>query len=613
MADSLLEYYERELAFLRRSGAEFAKRYDKIAQRLSLEQDKCDDPHVERFLQGSAFLAARVHQRLDEEFPELTNAMLSLLFPQLLAPTPPISILQLVGKELPVTIKALTPLLTDPIVGTETSCRFRTAYPVRLLPITVRRTRFALPGDLGLPPDDSTQAVLVLELESAVLPFSALGLGASEAGRAFPHGEVPLRFYVSGPQQFQLYDLLLDHSYSDKDRRHMVQLRASGEKTTGVPIQLQPVGFHGEETLLPGGPLALHSYRLLREYFAFPKKFLFFDLCGLSKAMLPSLGNRLEVLFLLSREPARQLVLSPDCFRLGCTPIVNLFNHRCDEIHVDQTQVEYPIFPDYRRQSSMEIYSVDKVTAYSKAGEAIGVQPLFGLKYGSEDSGQRVLYTTNRRPVKDGTDVFLSLVDLGKNAAHPDWSRMHVRATCSNRSLAAALPIGGGNRISGTLRDMHPQGGDAEHISAVYCLERPTASYRPQLGDRTLWRLLSHLSINHLQLTDAAVLCELLKVYSLGGDEAVSSEIAGVKALSAQRVVARSRDGLPGFCRGLELTLKLDDDCYVGRSPFLFASVLERFFAEAVSVNSFTQLVLESQSHRQVRRWPPRAGEQILL
>src|SRR5277367_1267045 len=98
MSDSLLSYYERELTAIRRLAAEFADTHPKIAGRLRLSEDSVDDPHVARLLEGVAFLAARVHHRLDDEFPELTDALLGVLYPHYLAPTPSSAIVQFLCK-----------------------------------------------------------------------------------------------------------------------------------------------------------------------------------------------------------------------------------------------------------------------------------------------------------------------------------------------------------------------------------------------------------------------------------------------------------------------------------------------------------------------------------
>src|SRR5580692_5808559 len=94
MSDDLLPYYERELDAIKRLAAEFADTHPKIAARLRLSADAVDDPHVARLLEGTAFLAARVHHRLDDEFPELTDALLGVLYPHYLAPVPSAAILQ---------------------------------------------------------------------------------------------------------------------------------------------------------------------------------------------------------------------------------------------------------------------------------------------------------------------------------------------------------------------------------------------------------------------------------------------------------------------------------------------------------------------------------------
>ena len=96
MRDELLGYYERELSFLRQMGAEFAEKYPKIAGRLQLEPDMCEDPHVERLIEAFAFLASRVHLKVDDEFPEITESLLNVLYPHLLAPIPSMSIVQFV-------------------------------------------------------------------------------------------------------------------------------------------------------------------------------------------------------------------------------------------------------------------------------------------------------------------------------------------------------------------------------------------------------------------------------------------------------------------------------------------------------------------------------------
>ncbi len=138
MFDELHAYYNRELAYLRRLAADFAEQHPKIAGRLRLSGEVADDPHVERLLQGVAFIAARIHRKLDDDFPELTQGLLEVLYPHYLAPIPSMAIVEMSAKpdlSSPIEIAAGTSL--DSATAHGESCRFRTGYPVTLWPIVI--------------------------------------------------------------------------------------------------------------------------------------------------------------------------------------------------------------------------------------------------------------------------------------------------------------------------------------------------------------------------------------------------------------------------------------------------------------------------------------------
>ena len=92
--EELLQYYQAELTYLREKGADFADQYPKVANRLELSPDESPDPHVERLLEAFAFLTARVQRNLDQQFPEITTALLELLYPHYLAPVPSMTVVQ---------------------------------------------------------------------------------------------------------------------------------------------------------------------------------------------------------------------------------------------------------------------------------------------------------------------------------------------------------------------------------------------------------------------------------------------------------------------------------------------------------------------------------------
>jgi len=613
MPDDLLTYYERELAFLRQMGAEFAGKYPKIASRLLLEANKSEDPQVERLIQGFAFLAARIHHKIDDEFPEITDALLGVLYPHYLAPIPSMSIVQFVvdpeqGK---LTSGHLIPrgtsLYSQPVAGSP--CRFRTCYPVTLWPVEVIATRIEEPDRQRRP----AEAVAVLRLE-----LHSLG------GMTFAQLELErLRFFLSGesPLAYGLYELLLNNVCQ-------VQLRVPGEAGGRPPISLSPnclqaVGFGPDEGMLSYTPRSFLGYRLLQEYFSFPEKFLFVDLCELDRATRAVVGDRLDVLIYLNRVPRLEQPINASTFRLGCAPIVNLFEQIAEPIRLSQAQTEYRVIPDVRRQTATEVYSIDTVASTSpQLQETVTFQPFYSFKHLAEQEQQQAFWHATRRPSQkkedSGTEVYLSLVDFNFQPMLPPLETLTIHTTCTNRDLPGRLPFGGDTRrlpSPGERGDFELEG--AAPLLLIRCLKKPTETARPPLRRGAQWRLISHLSLNYLSICDGGrdALQEILKLYDFSDSAVVRQHIAGITDVTSRRVVGRP-GSMPwnGFCRGMEVTIQFDEEKYVGSGVFLFASVLEKFLGLYASLNSFTQLVATTQQREEsLKQWPPRAGEQILL
>jgi type VI secretion system protein ImpG len=604
MRDDLLTYYERELAFMRQSGAEFADKYRKIASRLQLEAGQSEDPHVERLIQAFAFLTARVHHKIDDEFPEITDALLSVLYPHYLTPVPSMSVVQFVhdanqGKLSSGHLIPRGTALYSQAVG-DTPCRFRTCYPVTLWPVEVVAARLEEP-DRQRPSPDAV-SVIRLELRSlGGLAFAQLTLNR-------------LRFFLSGESQltYGLYELLLNNACQ-------VQLRAPGGPADLQPIRLAPdciqsVGFGPDEGMLPYTPRSFLGYRLLQEYFCFPEKFLFIDLCELDRATRAGYADRLDVLIFLNRVPRLEQPIQASTFRLGCAPIVNLFEQIAEPIRLNQAQTEYRVIPDIRRSNATEVYSVDSVVSTSPHQEAPSTfQPFYSFKHTSEYERQRAFWHATRRPSQKkedaGTEVYLSLVDFNFQPMLPPVDTLTVHATCTNRDLPAKLPFGG------ERGDFELEG--AGPLSRIRCLKKPTETGRPPLRRGAQWRLISHLSLNYLSVCEGGreALQEILTLYDFSDSAVVQQQIAGITNVSSRRVVGRP-SSMPwnGFCRGLEVTVQFDEDKYVGSGVFLFASVLEKFLGLYTTLNSFSQLVATIQQREEpLKRWPPRVGEQILL
>jgi type VI secretion system protein ImpG len=618
MRSDLLEYYERELSFLRQMGAEFADKYPKVASRLQLEPEKCDDPHVERLLEAFAFLAARVRLKIDDEFPEITESLLGILYPTFLAPLPSMSVVQFVLNPEQVslqsgqTIPKGSTLASAPVDGTP--CRFRTAYPVTIWPVEVRAARFEQAPAVTI---EGRDARTMLHLDLHILGGAALSelKEKSVEGDGIPLSK--LRFYLQGEGKVvhSLYEMLFNDALA-------VELRpqASAPDSAVVrlgPEALRPVGFGDDETLLPTPDRLFRGYRVLQEYFSFPEKFLFVDLEGLERLKGQPFTDTLDVRILLGRPFPAERSVSAQTFRLHATPVVNLFTQMAEPIRVTHLSHEYRVIPNLRRPGAHEVWSVDSVTSTGADLETVRTYlPFFAFRHDAERTNQETLWHASRRPSErkddEGTEVFLTLVDMNFDPSVPDTDTLTVHVTSSNRDLPGRLPFGNPEG------DFQLEGPGV--FTAIRSLVKPTTSLRPPLRRGAHWRLISHLALNILSLVEREgekgpeALREILRLYDISDSSVTRQQIDGISKLSARRVVRPLRDTHPGFVRGLEVSIEFDEQNFVGSGVYLFASVLERFLSLYASVNSFSQLVASTKQREGVmRRWPPRTGDQIVL
>ncbi|MEP6848462.1 MAG: type VI secretion system baseplate subunit TssF [Acidobacteriota bacterium] len=630
MRDELLGYYERELIFLRRMGADFARKYPKIAARLLLDEEKIEDPHVERMIEAFAFLTGRVGLKLDDELPEITDSFLNILYPHYLAPIPSMAISQLSygSPQDKVTAAQVVDrgmkLNTPPIDGSP--CQFRTAFDVQLVPLEMQAAALESPA-----PKDSRGKYSQCFIRMSLRVFGDANLHEIKIGGT---GEPIkfLRFYLDGDPQlvFPLYEMIMNQSTGVEFRARETPLTGGTMKTfTNIQIKLpdpvvltaeesiKQVGFAENEAILPYTKKSFAGYRLLSEYFAFPYKFLFFDVYGIDQAAAKKFGSHFDILIHLKDVTPPAAPIIPETFRMGCTPIVNLFTRLADPVYLSEQKYEYQILPDVHRQMSTEIYSVDEVfTTDPVSNISREFSPFYSLKHAyGEQMEKSFWYGTRRQSQRaddDGTDVFLSLVDSNFSPRTPAFEVLNVRTTCTNRDLPAKLPFGGRDNdleVEGTVL-----------ISRARILTKPTETIRPPQRRSAQWRLISHLNLNYISLLSSddgtpAALQEILYLYNFNDSSITRKQILGITGIESRNVVRQlgGRVGT-GFVRGMETSLTFDEEQFVGSGMFLFACVLERFLGLYASVNSFNQMVMRSiQREGVVKRFPPRAGEQELI
>lgn len=620
----LLGYYNRELQYLREGGAEFAREFPKIAGRLGLEEFSCADPYVERLLEGFAFLAARVQLKLDSEFPRFTQTLLETIFPQYLSPTPSMLVCQLqpdpnegglaAGHKVP----RGTPLRSILGKGDVTACEYRTAHDVMLWPLQLTEARYYTRelGSLGLPSQaQGARAALRIRLQCmAGLTFDQVQLN-----------DVTLFLRGSAPTPNQLYEHLFAHGTAVA-----VMPTSRQAKWTGQVIRERPIlqiGFEDEQSLLPYDARAFHGYRLLHEYFAFPQRFLFFNLAGIGEAVRRCTDNTID-LVVLFKEPDLLLEGQVDAAHLAlfCTPAVNLFPKRTDRIPVTDQHSEFHVIPDRTRPFDYEVYQVTGVSGF---GARSNQEQPFAPFYAARDSapeGGGAYYTVHRVPRMasnreqragkrssyDGSDLYVALVDAKSAPYRTDLKQLAVDTLCTNRDLPLQLATGRGKT------DFTIEAPAVESVRVISGAPTPPRASRAE-GESS-WRLINFLTLNYLSLSDrdasanAQAVRDLLGLFGNSTDPQIKAQIAGLQSVASKPAVHRVGRGNPvAFARGLEVTVTLDDAAYEGAGTFLLGAVLEQFFAKYVSINSFTKTNLKTLTRGEVMRWPPRAGRRQVL
>ena len=612
--DQMLPYYESELGYLRRDLREFAERYPRIAGRLLISGEVCEDPHTERMIESFALLNARIAKRLDDDYPEFTEALFEVLYPHYLRPFPSCSIARMdfggAAKQAGTSvIERGTQLNTRVVRGA--ACTFRTVYPVTVAPLALSRAAFSAiigaPEAVRLPGNASASISLTVSYTAEQGAIAQLALPL-------------LRVFIDGEPSFcaALRDALFMRGVAA-----WVEADNSGRWNPLPAIPVHPAGFDEDEALIDFPARSHASYRLLTEYFCFPEKFNFFDIDLAALAAHAPAGARSLTLHLAlsglrsDSNLARMLgTLSTNNVLLGCTPVINLFRQRGEPIRVTHTSASYPVLADARRAYAYEVYAVESLTLVRQTpqGETlVQFRPFYALKHAQMPDDAGHYYAVRRdesmADKSPGFETQVSIVDIDFDPGEVETDTLNIELTCTNRDLPAALSYGqqGG--------DLFLEGGSS--VREIVFLRKPTASYRFASGRGAHWRLISHLALNHLSLADGGVdaFREMLALYDLPRSPSSQRQIGGIKAI-AQRPTTAWLAGNPFTClvRGVEVRLSIDEEAFVGSGIHAFAQIVERFLALYVHANSFTQLVIaSSKTGEEILTCQPRSGDLSLL
>lgn len=621
MDTRLLAHYESELAFLRDMGAEFAQAYPKIASRLGMEGLEVLDPYVERLLEGTAFLSARVQLALEMQFPAFTSNLLEIVYPHFLAPVPSMMIVGLepdignAGVKEGYVMKRGARLRSRQIDGEQTACIFRTGADVTLWPVEISEAEYI-----------DSRGGLVAAGVSRDTPARAgirLRLRRRDGGKMkdLPMNALTLHLTGQASEPWVLHEALCTRVVGmvgrSTDRRLDWTQALSGAASL-------PKGFARDEALLPTPRRSFDGYRLLQEYFALPERFHFVELTGMQPALARAEAQDVDLYLLLGDTlPDNGACVRRTSFVLNAVPAINLFERSFDRIHLTTADTEQYVTPNRTAPLDYEVFAISHVDGISsKTNEETEFRPFYSASDITAAGENHPAYYTIHRRMRQrnekerlrgvrtsylGSEVYLTLVDSAQAPYGADLSQLSVTGLCTNRDLPLLLSTAGKDAFH------LPDGGPVLSISTIVSPTRP----RPTIAQgETAWRLISHLSLNYLSITDreggqggAEALRELIGLYAPAGDRVIAKQMEGLRGVATRPIVRRMTDEvLSTAVRGLEIKLDFDESFFDGSGVYVLASVLERFFRKYVTINSFTETVLTTQQRGEITRWRPESG-----
>ncbi|QQS36587.1 MAG: type VI secretion system baseplate subunit TssF [Ignavibacteriales bacterium] len=610
------KYFEREYNFLQTAGEEFSKKHPTLGSRLHMSERERKDPFVERLFEGFAFLAGRIHERLDDEFPEIAGGILEILFPHMLKTFPSCAILQ-------ANIKSGA--LTEPIVikkgseiqtqagkykvkykvqsGSGTGSRltekeeptefiFRTTQDIAVRPVKL--------NDILIEENNQGKSSLTLKLQlDRNVDYNSLQM---ESFRIYLHGSASVKYNLH---------LFLTKYVSSISVREFVNEKSTFRKIDGFKIgvpELSPaIEYDGDDySILPYAKQSFSGFRILQEYFAYPEKFFFIDIFGLNKYKASGESLSVEIKFDFNRKMPREKWPEKHNIIINCTPIVNLFSRSTEEVSVTQRLPEYYIVPDLYRRKSREIYSIDKVSGISENRvEQYKYIPITAhdiLDTTNPEYDFKRFFSTFRRTIhSDMAETFIRLFGPSMEQDLFPKETLSIEATLSNGFLPSAyLEVGS---IKEPLD--FPPGIEGYNITVpgeiLDCPER----------QNYLWSLIAHLSVSFSTLADVNTLKSILNLYNWAKshNHPNKKRIESIRKIHKPKLVNKIIN--QSLIRGIEFHIEVDSKEFEnGEGEInLFGMVLNAFLSHYVTLNSYVFLKLTESGTSNSYTWNPVAGQ----
>lgn len=587
--DLFLNLYQDELSYLRESGKQFAQKYPQVAQNLALSDQGSSDPHVERLLESFAFMLARIRKDFDANFQEMGKLLLETLAPHFVSPTPCYSIahFQVNPSKFNLSkgcfVERGSLLLTDS--KEIPTCSFQTVYPLYLYPLKIKDVlvqRYSL----------NEEGFLEICLQSEKGDISGLNIDE-------------ILFYIKGDKTTSL--LLYESLF--KKPAQKIFARIQNESKEIFEAKIEVLGFEEDELALPQNQYMSSAPLLMKEFFSFYKKFLFFRIKGLGH-FLSSLKDQQETLTLLiplhvSPELERKDI-SQENLALNCTPIINLFPKTSDPFRLSGERGSYELIAD-QRKPELKIQSIGDVFRVENGQkEPERLHPYFSLQNSQDESSQSLFSWVSKRErssvSQNETRVFLSFIQGDSCIDKMVDTTIYANVLCSNGHLPEKLGY--------NFKLIQEAPLPIDHITGI----EPVTPYDETFEQNNCWGFVKHLSTSYLGSNTLNLSLKDLKYLLanfLSSSKEGQNQIKALQDVSLTPIVRRfGKEAWRGFIEGLEVSIKIDPS--VSETPFLFLSVLRRYLGLQIYYNSFVELKWIKPNGEEVQ-WLPLNGNKSFL
>ncbi|EXB49298.1 MULTISPECIES: type VI secretion system baseplate subunit TssF [Acinetobacter] len=587
MIEQLLPYYEKQLQEFGQQSREFAQKYPKIAQRLSLNQEQIDDPHIERLIQAFSLIAARIDKKLEDSYDVFTHSLFEVMFPQYLRHFPACTVVSFedINKLKQLTaahvIPQKTALKSRSFKGVQ--CEFNTTNEVRLLPISLTQLEFQTSPSIHMHLNQNATLSLKFEIFNEAQKWML---------------DEKLSIYLDAISNFPLQ--VLDSIFR-KDTGFALRV---GPRVVEISNPFEVMGFTEQESLLPIDQHTHHAYRLLMEYFCFPEKFNYLNLDLSRLKGLLGQQNQFEILIHLKLNLNDQAVvrnyseLNVANFKLFTTPAINLFEKQAEPQKISHTQLQYPLITDAHHPELYQVYSVIEMNMVREKTNQeqthLPVLPFFAMSHYHNDKVQ-FFYSLNYVPAQNKTtQMGYSIVSKHLKPYEIKSDFISTRLLCSNGDLPHEALSQSNNILNLN---------DSSLARRALILKRPTSPFYFDKNKNEQWRIISHLSLNTLALMKGDALShvkELLALYNLPHSKENILLIDALKQLSFSTTnkLVNSKP-FPMFIRGVKAELAVNKSVFRGHSLYIFSQLLSHVFNLKVQINSFVDVVVKDSLNQQ--------------